>query len=209
MKKLLIFDMDGTIADTSSGIYSSYCHVAKELGLPKPSHSDLSSVIGGPLPQNLQTVFGLKKDQVEEAITIYREYYSSIGFKQSFLYEDLESTVRELKRRGYVLSIATMKAMSFANRLIQMWGLEDVFSCVCGVDLNDSVTKVEMIKQCIEDAKISNKDTFMIGDSPYDYVASRSCGINFIAATYGFHYDESTCIRSNLQYINDVKSLLL
>ena len=207
MKKLLIFDMDGTIADTSSGIYASYRHVAKELGIPEPTTDKLSYVIGGSLPNNLQMVYGLNSDQVEEAVKIYRDYYSSKGIMMSFLYDDFEYTARELKKRGYALSVATMKAEVFANELIHQWHLDDVFSNIYGVNANDSIEKSEMIRKCMINTGLSAGETYMIGDSPQDRQAAIDAGVNFIAVTYGFHYTETECIELRLKYVNSVCGL--
>ena len=208
MKGLLIFDLDGTIADTSAGIYSAYRHVAEELGIPEPSDALLASVIGGSLSSNLQMVYSLEKDQVKEAMKIYRDYYSEKGCLQSHLYEGFEQTARELKKRDYTLSIATMKAEKFAKRLIHLWGLDDTFSYISGADDDDTVTKANMIRKCMVNSKANCNNTYMIGDSPQDLKSAKECCVHFIAVSYGFQYNEAKCIESGLHYVNDIKSLL-
>ncbi len=207
-KGLIIFDMDGTIADTSSGIYASYRHVAKYLGRPEPSNSVLSGVIGGALPSNLQSTFSLNDDQIDEAVGEYRNYYASSGYLESTPYEGFVTTAKELQKRGYTLSVATMKAEIFAKKLIKMWGLESTFALVYGVDAKDTISKPEMIQKCISKTKIDIDNTCLVGDSPQDYQSALKTNIRFIAATYGFHYTEEECINSGIQYITHITSLL-
>lgn len=209
MTKLVIFDMDGTIADTSAGIYASYNHVARELNRPLPSNKDLSSVIGGPLPNNLKKIYNLTDDQVEKAVNIYREYYAKEGFKESVLYEGLAETISKLYKKGSVLAVATMKAETFAIKMLEMWDIADKFSFIYGVDQKDSITKPEMIRKCLLNSNIEKKDTFMIGDSPQDYDAAKKSGVNFLAVTYGFHYTEEFCISNNLKFVNKASDIFL
>ncbi|MBO4797305.1 MAG: HAD hydrolase-like protein [Candidatus Methanomethylophilaceae archaeon] len=207
MIRLLIFDMDGTIADTSAGIYASYRHVGTEMNLPLPADSELSGVIGGSLPANLQRVYSLADDDVGEAVKIYRDYYAEEGYLKSELYDGFEETVVKLISEGYSIAIATLKAQRFAVKLTKHWGISDLFCCIRGVDEKDSVTKEEMIAYCISNYAENKDQCLMIGDAPQDYDAASANGIGFLAVTYGFCYTADDCISSGINYISDIMDL--
>ena len=208
MSRLLIFDMDGTIADTSPGIYASYRHVARELNVECPSDAELNGIIGGSLPSNIKRIFNLGDDLVSDAVRIYRDYYSVRGYLGSVMYDGILQVMQELKKRGYTLAVATMKAQTFAERLLEMWNISDYFSLVFGVDYRDTMTKDEMIKNCMLKTKTRSEDTYMIGDSRQDRQAAELSGVNFLAVTYGFYYSEELCREMNLDYITSPTKLL-
>jgi phosphoglycolate phosphatase len=208
MKGLIIFDMDGTIVNTSEGIYASYKHIAHYLGVDPPSEEVLSKVLGGSLPSNLKKVYNLKDDKIQEVVDEYREYYAIEGIKGTQLYEGFDTTAKELSKRGYILAVATMKAETFAKRILINNNLNEVFKYIHGVNPQDTISKTDMIKLCMSESNITSQNTFMIGDSNQDYDCANKCGVNFLAVTYGFHYTEEICKSCNLRYILSPQQLL-
>jgi len=208
MNKLLIFDMDGTIADTSEGIYESYKHVAKVMNRPLPDDETLSGVIGGSLPFNLKNIYKLNDDEVEKAVRIYREFYADEGFRKSKLYDGFKESIVALNEKGYKLAVATLKAEIFAVKLLEMWGISDYFTCIFGVDEKDTISKEDMIEKCIKTTNIPRMNTFMIGDSPKDKDAADKCKINFLAVTYGFQYTIKKCVENHIPFVKDCQTLI-
>ncbi|WII09723.1 HAD hydrolase-like protein [Methanomassiliicoccales archaeon LGM-DZ1] len=198
--RLVVFDMDGTIADTSAGIFDSYRHTAQALGRRVPDDSELADVIGGALPINLGRKLGLSPEEIPMAVEIYRDYYGKEGYKESRLYPEFREMLSVLKEKGFSMSVATMKAERFAKQLVRDWGLEEYFISVHGVDRDDRVTKPDMIRMCLAETGTAPGDCTLVGDTVQDRSAAEAVGVRFAAVTYGFGYTEDECRRSGIRY---------
>lgn len=208
MKKLIIFDMDGTIADTSQGIFKSYRHVAELYGRKIPSNEELKDVIGGSLSTNLLRKLNLQSSEISQALTDYRDYYGKCGYLESKVYPNFKETLSILFEKGHRLSIATMKSDKFAKKLIAEWGLEKYFTSIHGMDEHDSITKPKMIKMCMDDVKYLPDNTVLVGDTIQDMMAANTSKIHFIAATYGFGFQKDECINCKIPFIESPIELI-
>ena len=103
--KLIIFDLDGTIADTSRGIINCHKHANAMMGNKIEDEKMLASVIGGPLLNTYRTKFGYSEADARLAVDIYRERYATEGFKEAVLYPEMEKTLIALKERATVLPL--------------------------------------------------------------------------------------------------------
>jgi len=207
MIRSIIFDMDGTLADTSPGILASYKHLASTINKKIPSDDELKKILGGPLPSNISNLFNINPDDLNRCISIYRNYYKHHGAAMSIPYNHLKETLETLRDKQITLSIATMKAETFAKELIKKWNINDYFSIVIGADSNDLMTKKEMINKILHLTNISPCETIMIGDTLYDYKSAHECRVNFIAATYGFQLTNDYCVNNKIPCINNINEL--
>ncbi len=210
MSKTVIFDMDGTLADTSIGIVNCYRYALSELDLPSPSSDDvLIDLIGGPLVSNFMRGFGLSEKDAVIATKIYRERYSEIGYSEAKLYPGIKNLLELLKSQGYLMGIATLKAERFATEMLKRFGISEYFDSVCGVTDSD-ISKGKLIARCLDELGIESSDAVYIGDSENDAIGASQNGINFIAVTYGFGFDKNSCYKEyNVVYISDdVESLM-
>lgn len=192
MNKAVIFDMDGTLADTSSGIVNCYRFALSELGLPTPSSDDvLIGLIGGPLVNNFMKAFSLSEEEAIVATKIYRERYAKIGFSEAKLYPGMKNLLIQLKNQNYLIGIATLKAERFAVEMVNRFGISEYFDSICGV-VDSDISKSKLIAQCVDELGIEASDAVYIGDSENDANGARQNGIDFIAVTYGFGFDKGS-----------------
>lgn len=186
--KLIIFDLDGTLADTSLGIINCHKHANEMMGRPIYDEGVLASVIGGPLLDTYRTKFGYSDDDAKKAVSIYRERYSTEGFKEAVLYPLMKETLSQLKERGYMLAVATLKAERFAIPMLQKLGVDMLFDVIHGVDDNDTHTKTSLVNLCIDELGASKAEAVLVGDSLHDASGAKQSEIDFIGATYGFGF---------------------
>lgn len=188
MYQLVIFDMDGTLADTSPGILNSHRHANVMMGRPVPDDEALAGVIGGPLLQTYIQRFGFSEKDARKAVDIYREYYSQHGIHEARLYPGMAQTLRALRQRGVSVALATLKAERFAKVMLEELGVLDCFTVVYGMDEQDTRTKSQLIEMCMETAGVSAEQSLMVGDSIHDQNGAKSCGVDFLGVTYGFGF---------------------
>ena len=187
---LLIFDLDGTLADTSEGIYNAHRHTLERMG-HEYQPSELDGVIGGALIDIYTKRFHFSSDDARTAIEIYRKWYAEYGKKQAELYPGVGETLALLKEKGYRLAVATLKLEAFAQEMLKTLGVADCFEVINGVDANDSLTKCDIINKTIQDCRTEKEKAVLIGDSMNDADGAKKAGIDFIGCLYGFGFKEA------------------
>ncbi len=188
--RLLIFDLDGTLADTSYGIINSHKYTNVQMGREEPTDKEMEGIIGGPLLETYINRFGYTEEQARRAVQIYRERYAKYGIHEVQQYEGMTDTLKELKHRGYYLGVATLKAERFAKEIINDLGMSEIFDVIHGVDENDTLSKSDLIRLCMKDLQCDGDECILIGDSIHDKHGAEQAGINFLPVIYGFGFSE-------------------
>ena len=102
MIKYVIFDLDGTITDSGAGVMHGMEIALAHFGLPIPDRQALRVIIGPPLRDSFIR-FGIKPEDTEEALEIYRKFYVADGWLENFVYPGLEMVLKSLKENGCIL----------------------------------------------------------------------------------------------------------
>lgn len=202
----IIFDFDGTLADTSPGISNCHRYAHRMMGHAEPSEDVLRGVIGGPLIQTYQTIFGFSMDEAKRAVAFYRKHYAESGIYEAALYPGMRSLLQTLKNAGCCLGIATLKAERFLEVMLRNMGIQGYFDTVHGMDESDSRTKAQLIQLCMEDLHAVPEDTVLVGDSIHDREGARHENIAFLGVTYGFGFKKTDVIDGVL-LVDDVQGI--
>lgn len=192
----LFFDFDGTLADSSPGIYASFQLACQRLNLSPPAFDVFRDAIGPPVQQLVTRFFpDLTANKISEFRLLFRADYDNSSFRRCDWYEGLKPTLTYLSTLPYTrLSIVTNKPTRPTLDLLKSGGLLGFFDLVVGVDYQvyqgtGSVfdSKADAIR--LATTRLANEavPAFYIGDTPSDRDASQACGLDFIAAMYGFH----------------------
>lgn len=188
MKKLAIFDFDGTIADTSCGILGSIRYVQQQMGLSEISYEQKLSHIGPPMEESYARNFGLRGDRLQRAVSLHKEYADKRGFLEVQIYSGIPELLQMLKACGMLVAVATLKNQVTAERIISHFQLTESFDLIKGTTLESAASKSALIRSCMENFKVEKSDCVLVGDSNYDSVAAEELGIDFIGVTYGFGF---------------------
>ena len=186
---VFLFDLDGTITDSSVGITNSVMYALKKYGIDENDRTKLYKFIGPPLADSFQKYYGFSSEQSLEAIKYYREYYTVKGIYENLVYEGFENVVKELKARGKTLAVATSKPEIFAKEIIRYFNLEQYFSCVAGIGLGEEInkSKADVIADALERLGCKDKSkVLMVGDRMHDVEGARLNQISCIGVLYGF-----------------------
>lgn len=188
MYRCVIFDLDGTLADSGQGIVHGYQYSLEKLGKNFPGTEFVQSVIGAPLPYVFEKIFGLEKAELQTAIFHYRYYYQHKGKEEVSLYPGIRQCLQILQDNHLFLSVATLKREDFAMEILHALDISNYFDLICGMDPKDSLTKKDMVWMCLDRFGCSFSEAVLVGDSSYDAQAAVQAGIDFIPVTYGFGY---------------------
>lgn len=207
-KELIIFDLDGTLLDTSQGIYNSVRYAEQEMGFEPISDDRLREFVGPPPKKMYMTVYGVSEEIAMKAAQKHREYGRSKAIYEAVPYPDMKSTLVELKQKGYKLAVATLKSEEIAISVLTITGLLECFDTVVGMDAKESLTKADTIRIAMDRTDVLDvQKTTLVGDSEYDWIGAKECGVDFIAAMYGFGTEIFKCL--DVKKIHEIKELLL
>ncbi len=184
----IFFDFDGTLFDTSEGVFNSFDHALKSFGMPLPGHDSYHKLIGPPLMVSFTQHFGFSEEKAREAMKKYREYYTPNGVNELKIYEGIPALLERLHNAGKKIYVATSKPEPYVHKLLPRFGIMQYFDFIGGADMEETrVKKVEIINYVLEGAKITDKeDCVMIGDSHFDADGASEAGIDCIGVTWGF-----------------------
>lgn len=188
----VIFDVDGTLLDTTEGIVNSVKYTLEQQKLPMLSEQQLLSFIGPPIQESFRDNLGIEDIyQLQRLATIFRDRYKSVELLRAKAYEGIYQLCDELKDRNIQIAVATYKRQDYAIELLKHFKF-DRYSCTLfGSDHENKLKKVDIIRKCIEDMKLQSKDyhdVVMVGDSWHDANGAKQIGIDFIGVTYGFGF---------------------
>lgn len=186
--KLFIFDLDGTLADTSPGIYECHRFTNLKMRGKAPSDEQLRGIIGGPLLNSYINRFGYSEQEARQAVAIYREHYATEGIKGAVLYPGICDTLSGLKKQGYLTAVATLKGEKLAKDILARLDIDKYFDIICGMDDRDSLTKTDLVRKCLNELNCLPEQAVLVGDSEYDAKGADMAQVGFIGCTYGFGF---------------------
>ncbi len=190
---VVLWDFDGTLVDTSEGIFESLKIAFAQMGQPVPELPILRKFIGPPMQFSFQTFLGFTLEQAEEAVRLFREDYETRGIYNARVYDGLKELNMQLCAQGVRIGVATLKPEQMAKLLLAHFGIDTLIDVCVGTDGDESsdVTKAGIILKAMERLGCHNKSrAVLIGDTIYDAVGAKEAGIDFLAAAYGFGIDE-------------------
>ena len=187
----LLFDLDGTLTASGEGITKCVQYALEKLN-KKELAQDLKKLevfVGPPLLEQFMAYAGLSEEEAEEAVKYYRERYLPVGIFENRPYEGIEEVLKKLKKKGYILAVASSKPDSMVKTVLNHFSLSAYFQVIKGSDITKpKMTKAEVIEEVLEELGFSQKrgSAIMIGDRHHDVSGAKTAGISCIGVTYGY-----------------------
>ena len=190
MKRLAIFDLDGTLTDSAEGIYNCIRYALDKKGVPVPGDDVLKLFIGPPIVDSLREHCGMTDEEAEETYGYFRERYLPVGKFENAVYDGIPELLFELKAAGVYLGIATAKPQAPTMDILRHFDLLKYFSVVKGArnEIN-LVHKRDILGAALEACEaegILTSTRYMIGDRRYDMEAAVALNCIPIGVSYGF-----------------------
>ncbi|WP_195934434.1 HAD family hydrolase [Streptococcus sobrinus] len=184
----IIFDLDGTLTDSQTGIINSLAYAFKQMGLPMPVQSQLKKFIGPPLSQSFQDFCGLNDIETQKTISYYRQYFADKGWKENQLLPGARELLAKLKQAGKTLLVASSKPEVFVKQILDHFEIDSYFTVIAGASLDDSRSqKSAVIAHALKTAKIEElKGCVMVGDRKHDVEGAKVQGLPTIGLLLGF-----------------------
>ncbi len=203
--KAVFFDLDGTLMDTSEGVLAGGRYAMEKVGIEIPADARWDLFIGPPLGDCFRISFGIRDDkEVELLCQAYHDYYDSEGRFLAKFYPGILDVLEELKKRGYILGIASMKNEDQVQLMCKHFGMDKYFNEQLGIDLTGTMTKADLLKEGFRRQHLEAKDCVLIGDTYLDVRGAQGAGCDCIKANWGFGFkaDEPDSISDPLEILD-------
>lgn len=185
----VIFDVDGTLLDTTEGVLNSVKYAMREKSLEIPSDEYLRSFIGPPIQNSFAKLYGLEGKELQELTDLFRNRYKRTELLKAKPYDGLFEVLSNLKNAGIKIGIATYKREDYAITLLKHFGFDKYTDVMHGADNNNVLKKKDIIELCLKEMGVEDyKRAVMIGDSDNDALGADHIGIEFVGVTYGFDF---------------------
>ena len=188
MVQHVLFDLDGTLTDSRSGITQSWAHALRSLGHEPPTLQALEQYIGPPTRDVARSLLqSADPALVERCVAVYRERYATVGLFENAVYPGIDALLAALAADGHTLFICTSKPTVYAQRIAEHFGLARFLRAVYGCELDGTrADKAELLRYILEQERIAPQNAVLIGDRMHDVRAARHAGVHAIGVLYGF-----------------------
>jgi phosphoglycolate phosphatase len=185
--QMMMFDLDGTISDSSPGVFKSLLKGFRAAGYKEPTPQELRGFVGPPLWNHLTEVQGVPPETAKRVIEVFRERYREKGAFENDLYPGMLELMRDFSREGGRLAVVTSKPEAPAKAVLRYLGVSEYLEFISAADESDrGGGKEELILPVLKKSGVAAKDAVMIGDTRYDASGAANAGVNFIGVLYGF-----------------------
>ena len=205
--KAVFFDLDGTLMDTSEGVYAGGLHAMQTLGL-NVSNPDWERFIGPPIGDCFKFTFGIQDYETQMRLADeYHKYYHKEGLYKAKYYPEIEDVLITLKAKGYKLGISSMKSEIMVKEMASFYGFDKYFDVLRGLDPQGKKTKASLLRDSFEILKVQPKDCVLVGDTIYDVKGATEAGCDYIKVNWGFGFksDEPNSISKAPQILELVQ----
>ncbi len=190
MRTVVCFDLDGTLFDSSAGIYASLQQACLQQGVTPPEYEALVSCIGPPLRDYLPFLLNVSEKECQSILAAFRTHHDTEGYLAYRLYPDVEPVLAQLADTGHPLYAATNKPFAVSCAALRHFGLLERFlnvycpdgsSLASGLQDHNKRTVLTQIKLSFDPAEV-----VYVGDTASDQDAATQANVGFIHAGYGY-----------------------
>jgi len=182
---LIVFDWDGTLADSSQIIVDSIQSGCVDAGLPVPSDADVRGIIGLSLSNAIRTLFPeISEPQLQTLVERYTYHFHARDHEIP-LFDGVPQALFDLEEAGFMLAVATGKGRRGLDHAMHSSGLHPHFIASRCADECHSKPHPQMLHELMDELGATPGRTLMIGDTSYDLEMARNADVPSLAAAYG------------------------
>lgn len=205
--RFIVFDWDGTLADSTGIIADSLQQACRDLGEPVPTAVDALHVIGLGLADALRRVApGLPRERHPDLVARYRHHFLTRDAGIT-LFAGVGEMLAELESAGFVLGVATGKSRGGLDRALLQQDVGRHFTVTRCADEGLPKPHPDMLVHLMESAGVEPCETLMIGDTTHDLELARNAGAAALAVAYGAHAADELAALAPLATVHSVAEL--
>jgi HAD superfamily hydrolase (TIGR01509 family) len=186
--RLIVWDFDGTLADSRPLIEAGMRHALDRLGLGHEHMAPWLTCVGLPVEAGIQRTFGPMGLALEEVLLAYRSFgHAEHEADLIRPFEGMDALLQELRARGTAMAIATSKRRIPLQRQLAQFGWEAFFAPIITPDeITHGKPHPESLELIQRLTGLGPQDLLMVGDTAFDLEMARAAGVPSVAVTHGF-----------------------
>ena len=203
----VIFDWDGTLADSTAVIKRALQRSAEDLDYPIPTDAQASFIIGMGLRPALEHAIPTLREEDLTRLTDRFRHHFIVGENEIVLFDGVPEMLAALKARGHSLAVATGKSRKGLDRAFDTLGLREYFVASRCADEGFSKPNPGMLHALFDMTGMNAADAVMIGDTTHDLQLAENAGTAAIGVTYGAHERALLTAHQPLTLVDSVSAL--
>jgi len=205
--RLLVFDWDGTLADSTAIIAAAIQAACRDVGEPVPDNLSARFVIGlGLVEALLHVAPALPIERHPELSARYRHHYLARD-AQIPLFDGVTELLADLHAEGFMLAVATGKTRIGLDRALAGNALVERFHATRCADEGRPKPHPDMLLHLMSKLDVAPDETLMIGDTTHDLELARAAGVDAVAVSYGAHEPAGLVAAEPLATVHSIPEL--
>ncbi len=186
--ELIIFDLDGTLIDSSEDIAVCANKTLKAMGHNELGLDEIKQGIGWGVKMLFERLMpGNSPQAIEEARGIFLGFYGEAPVVKTFAYPGVTETLNHFRRKNKKMAVVTNKPYGLAERILEELGLSESFGLVVGGDsFENKKPHPEPLERVMKSLNAHPNASVIVGDSPVDCESGKKAGMRTIGVSYGF-----------------------
>ncbi|HET9321030.1 MAG TPA: HAD-IA family hydrolase [Bryobacteraceae bacterium] len=189
---LVIFDLDGTLIDSSRDLANAVNATRAHLGLPPIENETVYSYVGNGAPVLIRKALGPEyaDEEVQSALEYFLAYYREHMLDNTVLYPGMREVLDQFRSAGITMAVLTNKPVRFSQGIVDGLGLGAHFRRVYGGNSFEQKKPHPVgIETLMNEAGAAREETLMVGDSSVDVQTARNARVTACGVTWGFQPD--------------------
>lgn len=207
----IIFDFDGTLADTQRGIIATAQEVLRRMGREPADEGALAATIGLPLRENFTRGAGLSEEEADRAVAIYREIFETFAIPAITVFPGVEEVLAALSARGVPMAVASSRGQHSLEGLMHHLGLDRYIplTLVFGVETAARPKPApDILYVILGKLGVKPEEALVVGDTTFDIEMGRAAGCYTCGVSYGNQSAGQLAGASPNYLLDDLRKLL-
>ncbi len=207
-RKVIVFDWDGTLADSGPAVFKAIRRLIEEYRYPVLTEEQILQNLGLSMKDFGRKMLGTDDTELPDFLRRFYNFFEQEEKKSEILYPDAMEVLNYFKQKGYSLAIATNRIRERLDRALQLTSLSDFFNYSVTADEALDKPKPLMMELILNAFGVNKTDVWMIGDSIYDAAFANNAGVRCMIIDRNFYDSGVFSAYKDLKLLPNLKALI-
>lgn len=193
-KKIIIFDMDGTLLNTLEDLTDSTNFMLSQFNYPIKNIEQIKNFVGNGVYKLIERAIpqGKQNNNFDKCVEIFKQHYKNNMYNKTTLYNGIENMLKKLKQDNFIIAVASNKFDLAVKDLCKKY-FTNLIDCAYGENEKQGINKKpspDIVFKILEQYNLTPQKAIYVGDSEVDIQTAKNCGIDCISVSWGFKTKE-------------------